>query len=139
MVPLYLCSKSAARLKASSRLSDGGDVKRPIPPCRVNLTRKQPDTSTPPALGFSRACEIKLRISPHDWSAKGDCSARRRKTLTPDLLFSGRKRIHDSDKSMSRIAADRIVGHLERSGYVVMKTPPSVGGGDNPGRRGSEG
>jgi hypothetical protein len=55
------------------------------------------------------------------------------------LLFSGRKRVHDSEKSMARIAADRIVRHLERSGYVVMKRPPVPGAGDNPGRRGFEG
>jgi hypothetical protein len=40
MVAVHLRSKSAARLKASSRLSNGGDVKSPIPPYRVNLTRK---------------------------------------------------------------------------------------------------
>jgi hypothetical protein len=54
------------------------------------------------------------------------------------LLFSGRKRAHDSEKSIARIAADRIVRHLERSGYVVMKRPPAPGAGDNPGRRGFE-
>jgi hypothetical protein len=55
------------------------------------------------------------------------------------LKFSGRKRVHDSDTFMARIAADRILRHLERCGYVVMKKPPSVGGGGNPGMRGSEG
>jgi len=55
------------------------------------------------------------------------------------LNFSGRKRVHDSDRFTARIAADRIVRHLERSGYVVMKRPPSVGGGDSPDRRGFEG
>ena len=51
------------------------------------------------------------------------------------LCFSGRKRVHDSETFTARIAADRIVRHLERSGFVVMKKPPSVGGGDNPGAR----
>ena len=51
------------------------------------------------------------------------------------LCFSGRKRIHDFETFTARIAADRIVRHLERSGYVVMKKPPSAGGGDNPGGR----
>ena len=36
---------------------------------------------------------------------------------------------------MAAIVADRIVRSLERSGFVVMKKPPSVGGGDNPGAR----
>ena len=43
------------------------------------------------------------------------------------LLFSGRKRIHDSDRMAASIAADRIVRHLERCGYVLMKRPP-IGG-----------
>ena len=51
------------------------------------------------------------------------------------LLFSGRKRVHDSDKYMAAIAADRIVRHLERAGFVVMKKPPAPCGGDNPGAR----
>jgi hypothetical protein len=50
------------------------------------------------------------------------------------LLFSGRKRVH-----MAAIAADRIVRHLERAGFVVMKKPPIRGGGDNPGRTGTPG
>ena len=40
---------------------------------------------------------------------------------------SGRKRVHDLDKYMAAIAADRIVRHLENAGYVVMKKPPIVG------------
>jgi hypothetical protein len=55
------------------------------------------------------------------------------------LLFSGRKRVHDSDQYMAAIVANRIVRHLERSGYVVMKKPPAPGGGDNPGRTGTPG
>jgi hypothetical protein len=43
------------------------------------------------------------------------------------LIFSGRKRVHDSDSSTARIAGDRIRRHLENSGYVVMKKPP-IGG-----------
>jgi hypothetical protein len=54
-------------------------------------------------------------------------------------LFSGRQRVRDSDKYMAAIAADRIVQHLERAGFVVMKRPPSGGGGDNPGRTGIPG
>ena len=52
------------------------------------------------------------------------------------LCYSGRKRVHDLETFTARIAADRIVRHLERCGFVVMKRPPSVGAGDNPGRRG---
>ena len=55
------------------------------------------------------------------------------------LLFSGRKRVHDSDKYMAAIVADRVVRHLERAGFVVMKRPPIGGAGDNPGRTGTPG
>ena len=50
------------------------------------------------------------------------------------LNFSGRKRVHDADAFMARIAADRIVRHLEQARYVVMKRPPIGGGGNNPGQ-----
>jgi hypothetical protein len=43
------------------------------------------------------------------------------------LLFSGKKRVHDSDRLTASIAAKHIVRHLERSGFVLMKRPP-VGG-----------
>jgi hypothetical protein len=43
------------------------------------------------------------------------------------LLFSGKKRIHDSDRLMASITAKHIVRHLERCGYVLMKRPP-IGG-----------
>lgn len=43
------------------------------------------------------------------------------------LLFSGRKRVHDSDRMTASIAAQRIVRHLEKCGYVLMKRP-FVGG-----------
>jgi hypothetical protein len=51
------------------------------------------------------------------------------------LLFSDRKRIHDSDEYMAAIAADRIVRHLEGAGFVVLKKPPIGGAGDNPGAK----
>jgi hypothetical protein len=43
------------------------------------------------------------------------------------LLFSGKKRVHDSDRMTASIAAQRIVQHLEKCGYVLMKRPP-IGG-----------
>ena len=43
------------------------------------------------------------------------------------LLFTGKKRIHDSDRLMAAIAAKHIVAHLDRCGYVVLKKPP-IGG-----------
>ncbi len=43
------------------------------------------------------------------------------------LRFDGRKRKHDAAEMMARIVAKRLVEHLERSGFVVMKKPP-IGG-----------
>lgn len=40
------------------------------------------------------------------------------------LQFDGRKRVHQADSFIARIAAERLVQHLERSGFVVMKRPP---------------
>ncbi len=40
------------------------------------------------------------------------------------LRFNGRKRAHDADEAMARITAERLVEHLERSGYLVMHKPP---------------
>ena len=40
------------------------------------------------------------------------------------LQYDGRRRVHDGDGLAARIAADRLVRHLEQSGFVVMKKPP---------------
>jgi hypothetical protein len=55
------------------------------------------------------------------------------------LRFNRRKRFHEGDKLMADITADHIVRHLDNSGFVIMKKPPALAGGDNHGRRGSEG
>ncbi len=44
------------------------------------------------------------------------------------LRFSGRKRVHNADEMMAEIVAKRLVEHLDRAGFVVMKRPPIVGG-----------
>ena len=41
------------------------------------------------------------------------------------LGFDGRKRAHGADDLMARITAERLVKHLDRSGFVVMRKPPS--------------
>jgi hypothetical protein len=50
-------------------------------------------------------------------------------TVAFALRFEGRKRVHQADEYMAAIAAERIVRHLERAGFVVLKKPP-LGGGD---------
>jgi hypothetical protein len=53
------------------------------------------------------------------------------------IAFSGGKRVHNADEFMSAIVAKRLVEHLERSGFVVMKKPPI--GVPSPLGRGHEG
>jgi len=44
------------------------------------------------------------------------------------LRYQERKRIHNADEIMAEIVAKRLVEHLERAGFVVMKRRPVVGG-----------
>jgi hypothetical protein len=44
------------------------------------------------------------------------------------LRFQGRKRVHNADEIMAEIVAKRLVEHLERAGFVVMKRPSDTGG-----------
>ena len=45
------------------------------------------------------------------------------------LRFQGRKRVHNADEIMAEIVAKRLVDHLERAGFVIMKRPADGGGG----------
>jgi hypothetical protein len=45
------------------------------------------------------------------------------------LRFDGRKRKHDAGEFMATIVAKRLVEHLDRAGFVVMKKPAGVGAG----------
>jgi hypothetical protein len=55
------------------------------------------------------------------------------------LRYNGRKRTHDADDAMGRITAERLVQHLEASGFVVMKRPaapaPTTSGMPSAGER----
>jgi hypothetical protein len=42
------------------------------------------------------------------------------------LRFDGRKAASDARELMANITAQRLVEHLERSGFVVMKKPPAA-------------
>ena len=48
------------------------------------------------------------------------------------LRYSGRKRVHDSAEIMSAIVAKRLVEHLDRCGFVVMRKPPIPGSAPAP-------
>jgi len=39
------------------------------------------------------------------------------------LRYEGRKRVNHADEMMARITADRLVRHLEGSGFVLMRRP----------------
>lgn len=45
------------------------------------------------------------------------------------LRLAGRKRIHNADELMAEIVAKRLVEHLERSGFVVMRRAHDPFGG----------
>ena len=47
-------------------------------------------------------------------------------SLSFALRYDGRRRVHHADDAMARITADRLVAHLERSGFVVMKRPDAA-------------
>jgi hypothetical protein len=47
-------------------------------------------------------------------------------TLSFALQYQGRKRVHHADDMMARITAERLVRHLEASGFVLMKRPPNA-------------
>ena len=57
-------------------------------------------------------------------------------TLSFALRYDGRRRVYHADEAMARITAERLVEHLRRSGFVLMKHPParapSVPGGGGP-------
>jgi hypothetical protein len=42
------------------------------------------------------------------------------------LRYDGRHRVHHADEAMARITAERLVRHLERSGYVLMRRPDTA-------------
>ena len=43
------------------------------------------------------------------------------------LRFHGRKRVHNADELMAEIVARRLIEHLERAGFVIMKRPAEIG------------
>ena len=44
-------------------------------------------------------------------------------SLSFALRYEGRRRVHHADDVMARITAERLVRHLEQSGFVLMKRP----------------
>ncbi len=53
-------------------------------------------------------------------------------SLSYALRYEGRKRVHHADEVMARITAERLVRHLEQSGYVLMKRPAAAAPSNSP-------
>ena len=70
------------------------------------------------------------------WELKPATAAEIEESLCFALRFAGRKRVHHADDMMARITAERLVQHLQRSGYVLMRRPaataPSTSGHRHP-------
>lgn len=47
-------------------------------------------------------------------------------SLSFALRYDGRRRVHHADEAMARITAERLVQHLARSGYVLMRRPAAA-------------
>ena len=47
-------------------------------------------------------------------------------SLSFALRYAGRRRVHHADEMMARITAERLVQHLEQSGYVLMRRPDAT-------------
>jgi hypothetical protein len=47
-------------------------------------------------------------------------------TLAFALQYEGRKCVHSAADAMARITAERLVRHLQRCGFVVMKAPAAA-------------
>ncbi len=53
-------------------------------------------------------------------------SAELEESLSFALRYAGKKRVHSADDVMARVTAERLVQHLDRSGYVLMKRPAAA-------------
>ena len=60
-----------------------------------------------------------------------------RDALAFALRYDGRRRVTTGDEFMARLTAERLVRHLELSGFVVMRGPPRQGHSTSGGRRGN--
>ena len=42
------------------------------------------------------------------------------------LGYDGKRRVHHADDAMARITAERLIQHLERAGFVLMRLEPAA-------------
>ena len=72
------------------------------------------------ASAIVRPCPTPTKLTPADPSNLANA-------LAYALRFHGRNRIHNADEMLGEIVARRLVEHLERAGFNVLKHPPEVG------------
>ena len=53
-------------------------------------------------------------------------SAEIEESLCFALRYAGKRRVYSADDVMARVTAERLVQHLDRSGYVLMKRPAAA-------------
>src|SRR5262249_15025841 len=99
--------KRGSERKAGSTTSHVGDIREwPIKTCSPFSFLKCSD-----ALVSSAVMDDKLTpAEPRDLA----------EAIAFALRFEGRKRVHQADEDMPAIAAERVVRHFERAGFVVM-------------------
>jgi len=85
-------------------------------------------------------------LQAHDWDENRSMTDDTQRTLHPvsaaeveeslsfALRYAGRRRVHTADDVMARVTAERLVRHLERSGYVLMKRPAAAAPSTSPHR-----
>ena len=42
------------------------------------------------------------------------------------LRYDGKRHVHHADDAMARITAERLIRHLERAGFVLMRSEPAA-------------
>jgi hypothetical protein len=52
-----------------------------------------------------------------------------RRSIATAMRFDGRKPPFAAENALANIAAEFLVRHLERAGYVIMRRQPSAGAG----------
>ena len=45
-------------------------------------------------------------------------------TLSFALRYAGKRRVHTADDVMARVTAERLVQHLQQSGFVLLRRAP---------------
>ena len=89
------------------------------------LRRNYP--ASEPALFLNRLSGIpEDTMSDDEPSLRPATAAEIADSLSFALRYDGRRRVHHADDAMARITADRLVEHLGRCGFVLLKRPDAA-------------